>query len=93
MTVDPKSIFTHRPLNIPHTHTGIEFWPELLDLQNNEFALLQLKTYLLESQLLSYRFLGHLDMTSRSRRSSYLRKKLKVGLINLDIDYGFDTTL
>ena len=51
------------------------------------------KTYLLEFQLLSYRFLGHFDMTSRSRRSSYLRKKSKVGLINLDIDYGFDTTL
>ena len=34
LTVDPKSIFTHGPLNIPHTHTGIEFLPELLDLQN-----------------------------------------------------------
>ena len=84
---DSKSISTHGPLNIPHTHVGIGLWPEFLDLQNNELALLQSKPYLLESQLLSYRFLRHFVMTSQSR-SSHLRKKSKVDLTNLDVDYG-----
>ena len=84
---DSKSISTHGPLNIPHTHMGIGLWPEFLDLQNNELALLQSKPYLLESQLLSYRFLRHFVMTSQSR-SSHLRKKSKVDLTNLDVDYG-----
>ena len=82
---DSKSIPTHRPLDIPHTHVGIGLWPEFLDLQNNELALLQLKPYLLESQLLSYRFLRHFVMTSQSRRS-HPRKKSKVDLTNLDVD-------
>ena len=84
---DSKSISTHGPLNIPHTHVGIGLWPEFLDLQNNELALLQSKPYLLESQLLSYRFLRHFVMTSQSR-SSHLRKKSKVDLTNLDVNYG-----
>ena len=84
---DSKSISTHGPLNIPDTHVGIGLWPEFLDLQNNELALLQSKPYLLESQLLSYRFLRHFVMTSQSR-SSHLRKKSKVDLTNLEVDYG-----
>jgi hypothetical protein len=86
---DSKSISTHRPLDtsIPHTHVGIGLWPEFLDLQNNELALLRSKPYLLESQLLSYRFLRHFVMTSQSR-SSYSQKKSKVDLTNLDVDYG-----
>jgi hypothetical protein len=39
---DSKSISTHGPLDIPHkTHVGIGLWPEFLDHQNNELALLQ----------------------------------------------------
>ena len=84
---DSKSISTHRPLEIPHRHVGIGLWPEFLDLQNNELALLQSKPYLLESQLLSYRFLRHFVMTSRSR-SSYPQTKSKVDLTNLDVDHS-----
>ena len=88
---DSKSIVsTHRSLDIPHTHVGIGLWPEFLDLQNNELALLQSKPYLLESQLLSYRFLRHFVMTSQSRSSYSTRKKSKVDLTNLDVDYGMD---
>ena len=83
---DSKSISTHRPLDIPRTHVGIGLWLEFLDLQNNELALLQSKPYLLESQLLSYRFLRHFVMTSQFR--SYPRKKSKVDLTNLDVDYS-----
>ena len=84
---DSKSISTHQPLEIPPRHVGIGLWPEFLDLQNNELALLQSKPYLLESQLLSYRFLRHFVMTSRSR-SSYPQKKSKADLTNLDVDYS-----
>jgi hypothetical protein len=85
---DSKSISTHQPLDLPHTtHVGIGLWPEFLDLQNNELALLQSKPYLLQSQLLSYRFLRHFVMSSQSR-SSYLRKKSKVDLTDLDVDYS-----
>jgi SET domain len=86
---DSKSTSPHRPLDVPHTHVGIGLWSDFLDLQYNELALLQSKPYLLESQLLSYRFLRHFVMTSQSR--SYPGKKSKVGMVDLttlDVDHS-----
>ena len=81
---DSKSISTHRSLDAPQTQLGIGHWPDFLDLQNNELALLQLKPYLLESQLLSYRFLRHFIMTVQSRD----RKKSKADLTIPNFDCG-----
>ncbi|KAF8815567.1 SET domain-containing protein [Phlegmacium glaucopus] len=76
---DSKSISTHRPLDDSQTQFGIGRWPDLLDLQDNELALLKSKPYLIESQLLSYRFLRHFVVASQSR-TSYQGKKWKSDL-------------
>ena len=71
---DSKSmISTHPPLDISQTQSGIGLWPDFLDLQDNELALLQSKPYLLESQLLSYRFLRHFVTASQSRYQKTLK--------------------
>ena len=84
---DSKSISTHQPLDVPHTHVGIGLWSDFLDLQDNGLVLLQSKPYLLESQLLSYRFLRHFVMTLQSH-SIYSRKKSQMGLRTLDVGYN-----
>jgi len=82
---DSKLISTHRPLDVPQTRLGIGLWPDFLDLQDNELALLQSRPYLIESHLLSYRFLRHFVMASQSR-SSYQGKKSKADLTTPDVD-------
>ena len=67
---DSKSKSTHQDLDVPQTQLGIGLWPDFFGLQDNELALLQSKPYLIESQLLSYRFLRHSVMASQYRSGS-----------------------
>ena len=80
---DSKPISTYRSVDVSQRQVGIGLWPEFLDLQDNELALLQSKPYLIESHLLSYRFLRHFVMALQ-----YQGKRTKVNLATAEFDCG-----